>query len=97
MRSAFITLIFVSLFLSSCEKCKRCSYTYTKTTTVQTVNGEEEVTTEYTGVLSDESGETFGEECIKESEGESFTIEQFYQNKADTTNLDNFEFTCQDL
>lgn len=95
MRSAFFALIALSIFFISCEKCKRCSYTYTVTEINQTLNGEEEVVTERTGVLEGPDGETFAEECIKKDE--TFTIEQWYQGKADTTNLDNFDFTCEDL
>ena len=94
MRSAFIALSILTLVFTSCESCMTCSYTYTSTEIIQTLNGEEEVTTEHSGVLSDSTGETFSQECIKENKGEQFTIEQFYQNKADTTVLDNFQVTC---
>ena len=97
MRLAFFALIGLATIFVSCEKCKRCSYTYTVTEIQQTINGEQEVVSERTGVLEGPDGETFSEECIKESKDESFTIEQWYQNKADTTVLDNFAFTCEDL
>ncbi|MFT4600932.1 MAG: hypothetical protein ACI857_001109 [Arenicella sp.] len=93
----FATFIFSGiLFLTvSCEKCKRCSYTYDVTTIVQGVNGEEEVKSTITGTLFEEDGSTFGDECIKKEE--SFTIDQVYQSKKDTTVLDNFDFTCADV
>ena len=94
MRSAFIILLSAPFIFASCKKCKQCSYTYTKTSIVQTVNGEEEVTKSYNGVLSGPDGQTFSEECIKKDE--TFTIEQWYQAKQDTTVLDDFQFTCKD-
>jgi repressor of nif and glnA expression len=89
--------VFGLLFITvSCEKCKRCSYTYDEILIQQGVNGEEQVTVEHSGVLSTSDGTAaFGEECIKGDE--QFTIEQFYQNKKDTTTLINFEFTCSDF
>lgn len=85
----------IVLGVSSCEKCKRCTYSYTKTTIQQTVNGEVEQTDTLTGILYDESGAAFTEECIKNDE--EFTIEQVYATKDDTTVLDNFEYSCIDL
>lgn len=85
-----------SLFMTaSCEQCKRCEYTYDVTTIIQTVNGEEEQTVTQSGVLAGPDGETFSEECIKKDE--EFTIEQWYQGKADTTTLDNFQYSCVDF
>lgn len=97
VRNAFYILIGSAFLFASCEKCKRCSYTYDVTTIVQGINGEEEVVTEVTGVLQGPDSTTFNEECIKENKGEQFTIEGWYQGKADTTVLDNFQFTCEDL
>lgn len=77
---------------SSCEKCMKCSYTYTITTIQQTVNGEQEVVTTYTGYIITEDSTLFSEECIKKDE--SFTIESSYQLKGDTTTLDNYKYTC---
>ena len=82
-------------FAVSCEKCKRCTFTYTETTIKQTVNGEVEQTDTISGYLFDESGAAFTEECIKNDE--EFTIEQVYATKDDTTALDNFTYTCIDL
>ncbi|UKN01895.1 hypothetical protein K6119_19415 [Paracrocinitomix mangrovi] len=95
MRPAFILATFSLFLFGSCEKCKRCSYTYTETVIIQGVNGEEEQVTEKTGVLEGPEGDLFNEECIKKDE--SFTIEQWYQGKADTTMLDNFDFICEDV
>ncbi|MEX1001925.1 MAG: hypothetical protein WDZ35_07410 [Crocinitomicaceae bacterium] len=94
-RYSFFLIIFLFFVSVSCEKCKRCSYTYEVTTIEQTPNGEEEKTTEVSGVLAKENGETFAEECIKKDE--AFTIEQYYQDKKDTTVLNNFDFVCQDI
>lgn len=96
-RFTFLGIIGLTLLFGSCEKCKRCSYTYDVTTIKQTVNGEEEEVTTVTGVLTGPDSLAFGEECIKENKGESFTIEQWYQAKQDTTVLDNFQYTCQDI
>lgn len=82
----------VLLAMSSCKKCKRCSYTYSAVTTKQGINGEEVVVQTVSGKLNDKDGAPFGEECIKR--GESFTIEQFYQAKKDTTALEDFDFSC---
>lgn len=94
----FFLVFGLVIFTSSCEKCKRCSYSYDVTTIEQGVNGEETVVTKKEGlILTGEDGLPFREECIKENKGESFTIEQWYQGKADTTTLDNFEFLCEDF
>lgn len=90
----FFGLLFVSITFFSCEKCKSCTFSYSVTTIEQGVNGEEEKKTTVTGTLSDEDGLPFGEECIKKDE--SFTIDQVYQSKKDTTVLDDFDFQCQD-
>ncbi|MCB9222780.1 MAG: hypothetical protein R2780_10620 [Crocinitomicaceae bacterium] len=94
-RSLYIIGVVGLVLMTSCEKCKRCSYKYTVTTIQQTVNGEVEKTDTLSGILQDESGANFSEECIKKDQ--EFTIEQYYQNKKDTTLLDNFSFTCVDL
>ena len=85
----------VLLSTTSCEKCRRCSYTYEVTTIIQGVNGEEENVSEVTGTLFNEDGTSFGDECIKNDE--SYTIDQVYQSKKDTTILDNFDFSCEDV
>ena len=101
MYRSFVFIALVGfIFLISCEKCKKCSYTYTVTSIVQTVNGEEEVTTTYTDVVmhSDTSldDQTFDSECIKGDE--SFTIEQAYINFGlDHPELENWAYTCTDL
>ncbi|MEO9531798.1 MAG: hypothetical protein ABJG68_13540 [Crocinitomicaceae bacterium] len=89
---SLLTIVFIN---TSCEKCKRCTYTYEETTIEQGVNGEEEKVTTYSGSLIKEDGTSFSEECIKNDE--SFTIEQFYQAKKDTTVLENFTFVCEDF
>lgn len=92
----YIILTGVSLMgVFSCEKCKKCSYTYTVTSIEQTVNGEQEVVNTYTGYVVLNDSVTLSDECIKGDE--SFTIEQHYINKGDTTVLDNYSYTCTDL
>lgn len=90
-------MVFGIVFLSaSCEKCKRCTYAYDVTTIEQGVNGEETVViTKENLILTGPDGLPFREECIKKDE--SFTIEQWYQGKKDTTTLDNFKVTCDDF
>jgi hypothetical protein len=83
------------LFAASCEKCQRCSYSYTKTSIIQTINGEVTQTDTLSGVLQDADGANFSEECIKNDE--EYTIRQWYQNKKDTTILENFEIDCNEL
>ena len=83
----------VSLFLMlSCEKCMTCSYSYTETTVVQTVNGEEEKVTPYEGrSILDTNGQAWRQECLKEGD---FTIVDAYENEKQTTDKSNFEYTC---
>lgn len=96
-QSAFFLLAFIFL-LPSCEKCKKCSYSYTVTYIEQTLNGEQEVTTTYSGlILYVDDTVKMDSECIKSSDDVDFTIEQHYQNKKDTTTLDNFTYTCTDI
>ncbi|MBK7129777.1 MAG: hypothetical protein IPM74_05270 [Crocinitomicaceae bacterium] len=96
-QSAFFILAFIFL-LPSCEKCKKCSYSFTVTTIEQTLNGEQEVTTTYSNqILYVDDTVKMESQCIKPSDDEEFTIEQHYQNKKDTTSLDNFTFTCTDI
>lgn len=70
----------------------QCSYTYTVTTIQQTVNGEEEIVTTYTGYLYDDDSLIYSEECIKGDE--TYKIETAYQLEAETTTLDNYNYTC---
>ncbi|MBI3134670.1 MAG: hypothetical protein HYZ14_08370 [Bacteroidetes bacterium] len=85
----------VFVLVSSCERCMKCSYTYTVTTIEQTVNGEEEVVTTYTGYLQDTDTTYLKDECVKSDE--EFTIDDKYSVLSDTTTLDNFEYTCTEL
>jgi hypothetical protein len=87
-----LILLAVIFIAYSCEKCMSCSYTYTITTIEQTVNGEKEVVNTYKGWVPKNDSVDFDEECVKK--GESFTIETQYQFFADTTTLDDFEYTC---
>ena len=94
-RIGVIGAVFVSLILVSCERCMKCSYTYTVTTIEQGVNGEEEVVTTYTGYVRDTDSTALQDECIKGDE--DFTIDDKYSFFADTTTLDNFDYTCTEL
>jgi hypothetical protein len=96
MSRLVIGLLFISFFINnSCEKCKRCSYTYTVTTIVSTPNGEEEVTETKTGWVQDSLGAGWSEECVK---GETeFTIEAAYEAEKLSSSLDNFDFSCEDF
>lgn len=86
----------LTLFLlGSCEKCTRCSYSYTITTIQQTVNGEQEVVTTHQGWVLAPDSTLFTEECVDKDE--SFTIETAYQIKGDTTVLDDYTYTCEEL
>lgn len=91
-RLSGLILLAVVFMTSSCEKCMKCSYTYTVTTIQQTVNGEEEVVTTYEGWVKLNDTTYFTEECIKGDE--SFTIESQYILFADTTTLDDFDYSC---
>ncbi|MBK6952026.1 MAG: hypothetical protein IPH24_08240 [Crocinitomicaceae bacterium] len=91
-RLSGLILLAVIFITFSCEKCMSCSYTYTVTTIEQTVNGEKEVVTTYTGYVKINDSTYFDEECIKGDE--SFTIESQYILFANTTTLDDFAYTC---
>jgi len=91
--AVFIGLAVFTFFMS-CEKCKRCSYTYSETVIQQTINGEEEVVHNYTGYIVVDSVQ-FDSECIKGDE--EFTIDAMYMAKGDTTVLENYEYNCIDL
>jgi len=96
MSRILIALLFVSVFMNiACEKCKRCSYTYTVTTIVSTPNGEEEQTETKNGWVTDSTGAAWSEECIKNSE--EFSIEAAYEAEKAITSLDDFEYTCEDF
>lgn len=82
----------------------RCRYSYTETVIVETPDGEEEEVVEYTDqILLNEEGEPYGDECVKYDEykdnkdGYSFDIETYYELESETTELDNFEYTCNEL
>ncbi|HIP36580.1 MAG TPA: hypothetical protein EYG85_06975 [Crocinitomix sp.] len=97
MRRIIIGIGLVIVFINtSCEKCKKCHYTYSETKIIQTPNGEEVQTTDgNVGYLVNDSGELFQQECIKGDE--QFTIEEAYNQEKETTTLDNFEVICEDI
>lgn len=92
LRFLFPSLLGLLFIHSSCQQCKDCSYTYTETVINQTPNGEVEEQVTHTGYVIDSDGIALKEECIKK--GESFTIEQAYENEKAESTLDNFEYTC---
>lgn len=83
------------IMLNSCEKCKTCSYSYTTTDIIQTVNGEEEVITTHKNASLVVNDTIFNSECIKGKT--EFTIENAYKTKGDTTVLANYSYSCKNL
>lgn len=96
MRSIQLLLAgFTLIVFASCEKCMSCSYSYTETEIIQTVNGEEEQVNEYTGrYILDDNGNSWRQECINSRKGEQFTIENAYEAEKQSTTKENFEYTC---
>ncbi len=96
LRLLKLSLVGAVFFMISCEECTRCSCTYTETTIDQTINGEEEVITEHTTYVYDETDSTyFTEECVKGDE--EFSIKDLYELEEATSTLDNMECTCTDF
>jgi hypothetical protein len=96
MRRIILTVGILGLFINtSCKKCTKCSYTYTSTEIIQTVNGEEVVETTETGYVVNDEGELFTQECVKSDEIE--TIEDAYQLESESTTLEDFEYVCGDV
>ncbi|WP_070138262.1 hypothetical protein [Crocinitomix algicola] len=96
---AFLGLL---VFNTGCERCMKCTYSYTETTIVETPDGEEEQTVTYEEkILLDSDGDAFGEECYKRGEFKNganpFTIENYYELEKSKTELDNFEYDCYEL
>jgi hypothetical protein len=95
MKRIILGLSLATLFINtSCKKCKSCSYTYTSTSIVQGVNGEETLEETLTGYVIDEDGANLTQECIKNSE--SYTIDLAYDLEKENTTLDDFEIICVD-
>lgn len=95
MKRIILGLSLVTLFINtSCEKCKSCSYTYTKTTIVQTINGEETTKETLTSYVVDTDGSQLKQECIKNNE--TFSIELAYDLEKENTTLEDFEYVCVD-
>ncbi len=97
MRRIILGLGLMSLFINtSCEKCKKCHYTYSTTEIIQTANGEETQTTDgLVGYVLDDDGVAWQSECIKGDE--TFTIEDAYNQEKQSSSLDNFEVICEDF
>ena len=92
-----ISSLFLGFASVSCERCMTCSYSYDETIIIQTVNGEEEQVNTYTGrFILDDDGRPWSQECIKTNTGEDFTIENTYENEKQTTDLENFQYQCQE-
>ena len=97
--------IFGVLFINiSCERCMRCSYSYTETVIVETPDGEEEEQIEHVDlILLDSDGASYGDECIKRKEYKDkdgnniFSIDTYYQLESETTDLENFQYECAEL
>lgn len=90
------------VFNISCERCMKCTYSYTETTIIETPDGEEEQKVYHEDkILLDEEGDAFGEECFKRSafknDANPFTIETYYELEKSTTELEDFEYTCVEL
>ncbi len=95
MKRIILGLSLVTLVINtSCKKCKSCSYTYTKTSIVQGVNGEETIEETLTGYAVNDQGLAFKQECIKSKE--SFTIDVAYDLEKENTTLDDFKIVCVD-
>lgn len=95
-RFVFFLLLTGLFFTVSCERCKRCSCTYTETVINQTPNGEEEEIIEKTTyVWDDEDSAYFTEECVKSKE--EFTIDKAYEDFQSQSNLDNINCVCEEL
>ncbi len=95
MKRIILGLSLVTLFINtSCEKCKSCHYTYTKTTIVQTINGEETTKETLVGYVVDSDGSQLKQECIKSSE--TSTIEASYDLEKASSTLEDFEIVCAD-
>lgn len=98
---AFLGLLVIN---TSCEKCKRCRYSYTETIIVETPDGEEEQQIEHTNlILLDADGEPYGDECLKYKEYKDndanyiYPIVTYYELEQATTTLANFEYVCTDI
>jgi len=95
MKRIILGLSLVTLFINtSCEKCKTCHYTYTKTTINQTINGEETTKETLVGYAVDSDNQKLDQECVKS--GEEFTIENAYEVEKNSSTLDDFIIICVD-
>jgi len=95
MKRIILGLGLAALFINtSCNKCKTCHYTFTKTTIIQTINGEETQTETLIGYVVDDENQKLEQECVKSSE--SFTIENAYDLEESKSTLDDFAVVCVD-
>lgn len=96
MKRIILGLSLVTLFINtSCKKCKSCHYTYTKTSIIQTINGEETETETLIGYVVDNDGQQLKQECVKSSE--SHTIENAYELEKGKSTLSDFTVVCADV
>lgn len=100
MSRLFVFALLVGLVMNtSCERCMKCTYSYTETVIITTPDGEEELKTEKENlVLLDEDGEAYSSECLKREEYKGkdspFTIKTYYELEASKTELDNYQYEC---
>jgi len=95
MKRIILGLSLITLFINtSCEKCKSCHYTYTKTTIIQTINGEETTEETLIGYVVDSDNQKLDQECVKSSE--TSTIETSYNLEKENSTLDDFTVVCVD-
>lgn len=100
-RMLYFIALPILFFNISCEKCKKCTYSYTETVIVETVDGEIEKVIQHKDlILKDSQGLPFGSECLKGrdyKDENSFTIVNYYELQAAKSELDNFKVKCIDL
>ena len=95
-----ITIILVltgifSIGFTSCRKCMECSYSYTKTSTEFTPEGEITVRDTVTNeTLNDENGFPYFQVCGKQEDREE--LEETYKNAGENLDVDDYSYRCFD-
>ena len=91
----FTSLIGLSLVLGSCRKCMECSYSFTKTSTEFTPNGEVTITdTVSNETLNDENGFPYYQVCGNDEERQE--LEDAYINAESQLEVDDYSYRCFD-
>ena len=92
------------LFINiSCERCMKCSYSYTEVTYEETPEGEVEVRTEHENVSLYKNGVKYSDECFKRKEYKGidddsfFTIDEYYYADSASSELENYRVNCYEL